>query len=279
MANVDQSTSVEGSTDDGPAVIKTMVDGRMTLTMNRAHRKNVLSADIIGGLLAGLAEAEQDPDTRVVVITNTGSTFCAGADLKSARPAIVDAGTNEGPGTDQPDNPFVSLLQAVRRCTKPVLARVDGHATGGGVGVAAVCDLSVVREDALIGFTEVRVGVAPAIISVVCLPKLRPGDAAELMLAGERITGRRAADLGLINYAEPGNAVDDRVDTLCDAVVRGGPLAVAATKALIQTVPRLSVEAAFAEMADLSFRLFTSAEAAEGMAAFRERRAPQWSGR
>ncbi len=276
MSNVDQSASKQGVEETGPAVIQSLVNNRLTLTMNRAHQKNVLSAEIIGGLRAGLAEAEQHDDVRMVVITNTGSTFCAGADLKSAKPAIVDSAKDGGPDPTLPDNPFVALLQAIRHCPKPVLARMDGHATGGGVGVAAVCDLSVVRDDALIGFTEVRVGVAPAIISVVCLPKMRPGDAAELMLGGERITGRRAADLGLINYAEPGDSLDNRVDMLCNAVLKGGPSAVAATKALMQTVPQMSVDEAFADMALLSAHLFTSEEAAEGMAAFKERRTPRW---
>lgn len=97
MSNVDQSASKQGVEETGPAVIQSLVNNRLTLTMNRAHQKNVLSAEIIGGLRAGLAEAEQHDDVRMVVITNTGSTFCAGADLKSAKPAIVDSAKTADP--------------------------------------------------------------------------------------------------------------------------------------------------------------------------------------
>ncbi len=241
----------------------------MTLTMNRADERNVLSADIINGLQDGLTAAGNDDTVRVVVITNTGSVFCAGADLKAQTPAIVD-------GDAPADNPFVALLDSIRRCPKPVVARVNGHATGGGVGLVAVCDLSVIREDALVGFTEVRVGVAPAIISVVCLPKMTVADASELMLTGERVSGSRAADVGLVNYAEPHERMDERVDTLCLTVSKGGPKALAATKALLQTVPSISQQEAFAQMAALSASLFVSEEATEGIAAFRQRRPPAW---
>lgn len=266
----DASQTPQRTENAGPAVLTELSDGRMTLTLNQADQRNVLSVDIVQGLTTGLTEAAADPSVRVVVVSNAGSVFCAGADLKAARPTLTDdRGTTS--------NPFVDLLKLIRTHPKPVVARIDGHVTGGGVGLAAVCDLSVMRRDAMIGFTEVRVGVAPAIISVVCLPKMRPGDAAELMLTGERIDATRAAEVGLINYAEPEELLDERVDRLCDSLRQGGPGAVAATKGLLSLVPTMTVDEALTTMAQRSVELFNTDEAAEGMDAFRNRRPPSWA--
>ncbi|MEZ5227694.1 MAG: enoyl-CoA hydratase-related protein [Acidimicrobiales bacterium] len=132
---------------------------------------------------SALDDAIADSAVRVIVLTNAGNTFCAGADLKDAKPGVAG---NSG-------RTFVEVFEIILGSPKPVIGRIDGHATGGGVGLAAVCDISVMRDDAKIGFTEVRLGVAPAVISVVCLPKMRRADASELFLTGERFTPQRAA--------------------------------------------------------------------------------------
>lgn len=255
---------------DASTVTASTNHGRLTLTLNRPDERNVLSSDVVAGLRAGIAAAAADDGIRVVVITNVGSVFCAGADLKAPPKAPDDS-----PQVEEP--PFVTLLSEIRNSPKPVLARVDGHVTAGGVGLVAVCDLSVMRQDCLIGFTEVRVGVVPAIISVVCLPKMRPADASELMLGGERVPASRAAEVGLINYAEPAEHLDERVDDLCNSLAKGGPQALAATKTVLRTVPAMSESDAFGAMSHMSMNIFGSSEAAEGIAAFRQRRPPSWA--
>ncbi|PZR78915.1 MAG: enoyl-CoA hydratase, partial [Candidatus Aeolococcus gillhamiae] len=195
--------------------------------------------------------------------------FCAGADLKAARGGMDH---DRGMGLDLP-----ALLTKVADSPKPVIARIAGHCMGGGVGLAAACDLSVAADDVRFGFTEVRIGVAPAIISVVCLAKLRRGDAMELFLTGERVSAARAAEVGLINRAVPRPSLAAEVSRIAGAVMAGGPGALGAAKRLVNEVPSMPTTEAFRYTAALSAELFGSAEASEGMAAFREKRPADWA--
>lgn len=238
-------------------------DGRVaTITLDRPDNRNALSTELLDSLGDDLAAALADAAVRVVVLTNAGTTFCAGADLKG------------GGGT--PRHSLVDVLTTMLDAPVPVIGRVAGHCMGGGVGLAAACDVSVVADDALFGFTEVRIGVAPAIISVVCLPKLRRADASELFLSGERIPAARAAEVGLVNRAVPAGDLDAAVDDVVAKLVAGGPLALAACKRLITEVPGLERDEAFARTARVSAELFASDEAAAGTAAWRERRPAPW---
>jgi methylglutaconyl-CoA hydratase len=146
------------------------------------------------------------------------------------------------------------------------------------MGLAAAMDLSVAVEDTRFGFTEVRRGVAPAMISVLCLPKMRSADAAEAMLLGNRMTGADAARLGLVNRAVPSGELDATVDAFVSDLLAGGPEALAATKQILVRVPGMPVDEAFAWTAQLSADLFRSDEAREGMRAFLEKRSPDWAG-
>lgn len=243
-------------------------DGVATIALADPENRNALTPAIIGGLLDALAAANDDPSVRAVVLTNHGKVFCAGADLsaQSAAPA-------EGKGARGYDE----LLRAILASPTPVVGRIDGHAVAGGVGLAAACDISIARDDVLFGFTEVRVGVIPAIISVVCLPKMRRGDAMEAFLRGHRFPATRAAEIGLVNRAVPGVDLDAAVAEVVDDLRRGGPTAVGLAKGLVNDVPGLSADEAWAATAAQSAALFGSDEAAEGMAAFLAKRPPSWA--
>ncbi len=241
--------------------------GVATITLAQPERKNSLGDALVTSLHDDLDTAIAHPDVRLVVLTNDGNTFCAGADLKATAPGV--AGGTAG-------RTFVDVFRRIRSSPKPVIARVDGHATGGGVGLVAVCDLSIMRDDAKIGFTEARLGVAPAVISVVCLPKMRRGDASELFLRAQRFTPARAAEVGLINRAVPADELDAAVEVYVDDIVRGGPLALAACKQIIDLVPGLDLDEAFTRMSEQSQALFASDEATAGIAAFRERTDAPW---
>ena len=162
-----------------------VTDGVATITLDRPDAKNRLDAESMALLLEHLHATAEDADVRVVVLTGSGTTFCSGADLAGAV-AATSGGFASG-GTSG----LVDVLVAMLDHPKPIIARVQGHVAGGGNGLVAACDLSVMRDDAILGFTEVRIGVAPAVISVVCLPKLRRADASELFLTGERISAAR----------------------------------------------------------------------------------------
>ena len=238
--------------------------GIATLTLNEADNKNALNPRILNGLGDGLAAAGSDATVRVVVLTHEGGTFCAGADLRGGGPV------------EEPRFSFPEILDAMQDLPKPIVAKLFGHCMGGGVGLAAAADLSLANEDVRFGFTEVRIGVAPAMISVVCLPKLSKADAAELFLTGRKITAARAAQIGLINRAVPADQLEEATTELLAELIAGGPGALAASKGLLASVPGMTRADAFAHTAVLSAELFASAEASEGIAAYRDRRPASW---
>lgn len=239
-------------------------DGVATVTLNRPERRNSLTASLLNSLGDHLAKAATDEDCRVVVIANAGPAFCAGADLK-------------GGDDEQPRWSLAGVLSAILEHDKPVVARITGHCMGGGVGLAAACDISIATRSSLFGFTEVRIGVAPAIISVVCLEKMRTADALELFLSGRRIDAARAVDVGLVTRAVEPEQIDEELGSVLADLRLGSPSALSAAKALVRQVPRMSREEAFSYTAKLSAELFASSDAAEGMAAFRQSRPPRWA--
>jgi len=172
---------------------------------------------------------------------------------------------------------FEALLHEIQTSATPVVGRIAGHVMGGGNGLAAALDISIAADDAMFGFTEVRLGVAPAIVSVVCLPKMRRGEALEVFLRGNRFSASRAVELGLINRAVPTAQLDAAVDEVLDDLRRGGPGALGFAKRLVYEVPAMRQEDAFPWTAALSAELFAGEEAREGMAAFLGRRPPAWA--
>jgi methylglutaconyl-CoA hydratase len=254
-----------------PPVLLSVDAGVATITLNRPQNRNALSSELVAALSELITVASNDDQVHLIVLTGSGSVFCAGADLKERRAVSVG-------GSDSPP-PFVTVFEQIQQSPKVVLAKLNGSALAGGLGLVCACDLSIAPESAKFGFTEVRIGVAPAIISVVCLPRMTVSDAAELMLTGERFDAQRAAAAGLITRAVPDSDLDAAVDEMLAKLRLGGPKALAATKDLLRRVPQMSDRSkAFAEMAKLSGALFASEEGIEGMTAFAEKRAPRWVG-
>lgn len=241
--------------------------GVLTVTLADEERRNVLSSQLVSELVDALDHADADPAVRVVVLTNRGRTFCAGADL-SERSA-----PGEGPAAVRSP---AELFGRFARSPKPYVGRIAGHCVAGGMGLAAAMDISIAADDALFGFTEVRIGVAPAVISVVCLPKMRPADARSAFLRGNRFPATEAVRLGLINAAVQRADLDAEVDTVVADLLAGSPAGIAASKQLLADVPGASAEEAFAWTAELSGRLFTTDEAREGMTAYLEKRPAAW---
>jgi methylglutaconyl-CoA hydratase len=245
--------------------------GIATITLDRPESKNRLDLAGMAALADCLDRAASDAAVRVVVLTGSGSTFCAGADLSAAVAQDADGFAGSGPDA------LVRVLKAMLEHPKPIIARVQGHVAGGGNGLVAASDIAVAASDARFAFSEVRVGVAPAVISVVCLQVMHRRDAAELLLTGERVDAERVQRAGLLTAVVPPDALDAAVAGYAELLLEGGPEAIARTKELVRRVPGLPTDDAFALTAEVSAAAFASAEAREGMTAFLEKRRPAWA--
>ncbi len=239
----------------------------MTVTLADVDNRNALGGALIGEVIDALAAANADASITAVVVTNEGSTFCAGANLKERSSAKSTALSSAG---------FEDLLEAIMTSPTPVIGRIAGHVVGGGNGLASAMDISIAANDVKFGFSEVRLGVVPAIISVVCLPKMRRGEAMEAFLRGHRFSAARAAELGLINRAVAAADLDSAVEEVVADLCKGGPNALGFAKRLIYEVPAMPRQDAFTWTTKLSGELFAGEEAAEGMAAFLEKRKATW---
>ena len=251
-----------------PVVRSETAGGVCTVTLDDPERKNALSAQLTSELMDALDAAEADDAVRVIVLTNTGNTFCAGANLSER------SGRSEASSLRQVDP--AEMFARFGRSAKPYVGKINGHCVAGGMGLAAAMDYSVVLDTAKMGFTEVRIGVAPAMISVLCLPKMRASDARAAFLRGNRFLAPEAERMGIINRAVAADEIDAIVDEVVGDLVKGSPAALAATKQLLANVPNMTTDEAFAWTAPLSADLFKGDDAKEGMAAFLEKRAASW---
>jgi len=243
--------------------------GVLTITLNDEERHNTLSRQLVSELLAAIDLVDADPQIRVAVLTNRGSTFCAGADLRERTSG--SEGEEGGASVE-----LSTLLQRFRNSPKPFVGRIAGHCVAGGVGLAAVLDISMALDTATFGFSEVRVGVVPATISVVCLPKMRLADAQSAFLRGNRFLAPEAARMGLITAAVAAEDLDRELATVINDLLAGEPRALALAKQLTTFVPSLSSEEAFLRMTQLINELFVSEAAQEGMTAFLDKRPASW---
>jgi len=250
-------------------VVETSIaDNVMTITLNDHERHNSLSFQLLRELRVAIDEADDDDEVRVVVVTNSGTTFCAGANL-----------AERSKSNDSEDEDVVEMseiFQRIRHSPKPFVGRLAGHCVAGGVGLAAVMDISIAIDTAKFGFTEVRLGVAPAIISVVCLAKMRLVDAQNTFLRGNRFTAEEAARLGLITKAVPHEEIDSEIKAIVNDLLAGEPHALAVAKQLTTSIGSMAEEEAFAWATRTSAELFQSAEAREGISAYLEKRPASW---
>ncbi|WP_330282661.1 enoyl-CoA hydratase family protein [Streptomyces sp. NBC_00588] len=237
---------------------RTRARGVETLSLDSTANRNALSAALVGELADALTDCAKDGDVRAVVLTHSGNTFSAGADLRD--PPHPDA--------------LVDLLRQIVTLPKPVVARVTGHVRAGGLGLLAACDISAASTTASFAFTEVRIGVAPAVISLPLLPRTDPRALARYYLTGERFDATEAARIGLLTVA--GDDVDEALAPILDGLRRSAPQGLAETKALLTAKVLKTFDQDAADLTALSARLFASPEAHEGMTAFLERRDPPW---
>jgi enoyl-CoA hydratase len=239
--------------------------GIARIALDSPRNRNALSAALVGQLTEALADAAADDAVRAVELTHTGGTFCAGADLSEAR----EGGMRDGAVR------VLALLRHIVALPKPVVGSIDGHVRAGGLGIVGACDIVLAGPKSTFAFSEVRLGLAPAMISLTTLPRLDARAASRYYLTGETFDAATAARIGLITEA----VADIDADTLAllDVLRACSPQGLRETKPLLTSGMLDGFEARAAALADQSARLFGSQEAAEGMAAFLEKRKPSWA--
>ena len=235
--------------------------GVARIALDSPHNRNALSSALMSELERCLNNAGADDTVRAVELTHTGGTFSAGADLTEARVDMTE-------GTRR----LVVLLQQIVQLPKPVIASIDGHVRAGGMGLLGACDIALAGPASTFAFTEVRLGLAPAIISLTTLPRLTARAAGRYYLTGETFDASTAARIGLVTEAV--DDIDAATHAMLDALRRASP------QGLRETKPLTTRALTFAD-ADLlttqSARLFASDEAREGMTSFLEKRPPRWA--
>lgn len=247
--------------------------GVLTLTIDRPEVRNALSGELMSQIDDAMRAAEADAGVRVVVVTGRGSAFSAGADLTYMRK--VQAAGAEGNRKDALE--MGGLFHRIASFPKPVVARVNGPAIGGGVGLMAACDVVVAASSAFFAFSEVRLGLVPAVISPFCIRRLGAATARRLFLTGQRIDAAEAARLGLVDEVVAAEGLDAKVGEVVAELRKGGPCAQREAKELVDAVCELPLDRALEHTAALIARLRASEEAQEGMRAFLEKTPASWT--
>jgi methylglutaconyl-CoA hydratase len=243
------------------------------VVLNRPDVRNAFNAEMIGELTAWVGEFVRRSDARVVVLSGAGKAFCAGADAAwMAKTAAYSELENLSDA-----NATSRMFRALDELPVPLVGRIHGAAIGGGAGLAAVCDIAIADEDAVFGFTEVKLGIVPAVISPFVLAKIGRSAARELFLSGARFPAARAYKIGLVHAAVPAADLDDTIARYVTEIATAGREAIAAAKALIRDVWGRGAEEAASITANALAMRRASAEGQEGLRAFLEKRKPRWT--
>ncbi|MGE0143539.1 MAG: enoyl-CoA hydratase-related protein [Planctomycetota bacterium] len=263
-------------TDPTSLTVKTLAisraDAVLTVRLDRPTVRNAFNGDLVRELSMVFAAIDVDPLTRVVVLTGAGKSFSAGADLGwMTEQAELPREANASSAAE-----MARMFLAIAHCKKPVVARVFGHALGGGCGLTAAADCAISTSDTVFGLTEVKLGIVPAVISPFVMQKIGASRARTLFLTGERFDGREAERIGLVHRAVSANELDTEVERVVGELLSSGPAAVASAKALIRAVDGLALEEAIAVTAPWIADLRATSEAREGMSAFLEKRKAGW---
>jgi len=244
-----------------------VADQVATITLDSPDNRNALSRSLVRALTGHLTTADARDDVRVVVLTHTGGTFCAGADLAEA----VEGGMEEGTRS------LLGLLRAVVSLSVPVVAAVRGHVRAGGVGLVGACDIALVTDDSTFAFSESLLGLTPAVISLTTRTRLGERDTAHMYLTGTTFSGSEAATAGLVTTSVARDELDSSIADLLAQLRRVSPQGLRETKLLLNRSLVLSLDTEGERLVAWSARLFASDEAQEGMTAFRERRSARWA--
>jgi enoyl-CoA hydratase/carnithine racemase len=255
-------------------LLTSLDDGVARVTLNRPDVRNALSRALLGELAAALEAFEADPAARVIVLAGAGDkAFCAGADLKGAgdRGGTLEARETLGA--------LPRILERMARMRTPVIAQVHGHALAGGCGLAAGCDLIVASDDAQFGLPEIKVGLLPLIVMAPVLRAVGEKRGMLMVLTGESVSAREAFEMGLVSLVVPRAELAERTTALARTLARLSPTALGIAKEAASNLRGMDYTRALGYLRELTTLVFLSEDAKEGIAAFFEKRAPEWKGR
>lgn len=238
-----------------------VADGVGTITLDSPHNRNALSRQLVTELFAALEAARSD-DSAVVVLRSADRVFCSGADLSEATEGAMEQGTRA----------LVDLQRLIVTHPKPVVVRLAGPVRAGGLGLVASADIAICSDDVTFAFTEARLGVAPAVISLTVLARMTSRAAFDTFLTGRTFGAAEAAAMGLVTRSVPADELDDEIARVCDDLRQAHPQGLAETKALLAREVVARIDAGADDMAALSARLFASDGAREAITAFLQRR-------
>jgi len=253
-------------------LLLSQADGVVTATLNRPERRNAIGPAMVNELLHVLADAHDDSATRVVVITGAGKAFCAGGDFSQM--------TGGADGDALPiKGDYADLLLAMTRSRKPIVARVNGHAMGGGLGLVAAATFAVASSDAELGTPEINVGLFPMMIMAVLSRLIPRRKLVEMMLSGDRLKADEAAAIGLINRVVPADQLDPAVSAVVTMLLSKSPAALGLGLDAFAMQDDLALEEALPRLRERLAGILGTDDAREGLTAFLEKRKPVWSGR
>ncbi len=245
----------------------------VTVILDRPEIHNAMNEKMMQELTSCFQNLSKDDKTRVIILTGNGKSFCAGADLNWMK-RMVNYSMEEN---IEDSNLLLELYESIYSCSKPVIAKVNGHAFGGGIGLFAVCDIAIAIPNCKFAFSEVKLGIIPAVISTYIARRLKLSDMRRLFITGERFNSDYAEKMGLIDFIATEEDIDDIVDRYVSLLKSSGPKAIIEIKNLVDNYEKLSIE----EYKDYTVRkiseLRVSNEGQEGINAFLEKRKPKWS--
>jgi methylglutaconyl-CoA hydratase len=245
------------------------------IVLNRPEVHNAFNGELIYELRTAFDALAVDGKVRIVILTGAGKSFCAGADL-----GYMKTMASYGPEENSKDARALSdMFAAIRSCPKPVIGRINGAAMGGGAGLAAACDLSIAAESATFAFSEVKLGLIPAVISPYVVERIGASAARRLFMTGERFDAKLAERVGLVDMAVPDDILDSVVAEQARQLLSSGPMATGEAKRLVEAVKSLPADEMRIHAISKIAHLRGSPEGQEGMAAFLEKRKPSWSGK
>lgn len=243
------------------------------ITINREARRNAMNAEVIGQISDGIAQAVED-QARAIVLTGAGDkAFCAGADLtKGVKGFAFDVDFS------RPKHYIVQLFKQLQECPLPVIARVNGHVMAGGFGLMCACDMAIAADDIRFGTSESKIGLTPMMILPYMIRMVPPRQLQEMCITGEQFTAAQGLEWGLFNYVVPRDQLDEKLDWLLQRVVPRSPTAIRLGKQAFAATRDMDLRSALEYAQAMVPVMSSTQDAAEGLAAFQEKRAPEWTG-